>query len=184
MPFRRAQGRPDNRINGKNARSFASQGQTRTAALSIKLAEREIYLDETGEYPILLLDDVLSELDTKRQEFVLNRIGGGQTLITCCEDEGISRRTGGQGAARRKREDRLMYLHLGAGAVVRKDSIVGVFDLDNTSQSHLTRKYLAAAEKSGHVVNVAEDIPKSFRRLPRRRRHDRVSEPNVTPNPI
>lgn len=77
-----------------------------------------------------------------------------------------------------------MYLHLGAGAVVRKDSIVGVFDLDNTSQSHLTRKYLAAAEKSGHVVNVAEDIPKSFGRLPRRRRHDRVSEPNVTPNPI
>lgn len=55
-----------------------------------------------------------------------------------------------------------MYLHLGAGAVVRKDSIVGVFDLDNTSQSHLTRKYLAAAEKSGHVVNVAEDIPKSL----------------------
>ncbi|MCI7637196.1 MAG: DNA replication/repair protein RecF [Oscillibacter sp.] len=83
-------------INGKAARSFASQGQTRTAALSIKLAEREICLDETGEYPILLLDDVLSELDTKRQEFVLNRIGGGQTLITCCEDEGISNRTGGK----------------------------------------------------------------------------------------
>ena len=83
-------------IDGKNARSFASQGQTRTAALSIKLAEREIYLDETGEYPILLLDDVLSELDTKRQEFVLNRIGGGQTLITCCEDGGISKRTGGK----------------------------------------------------------------------------------------
>ncbi len=83
-------------INGNPARSFASQGQTRTAALSIKLAEREIYLDETGEYPILLLDDVLSELDMKRQEFVLNRIGGGQTLITCCEDEGISSRTGGK----------------------------------------------------------------------------------------
>ena len=83
-------------INGKPARSFASQGQTRTAALSIKLAEREIFLDETGEYPILLLDDVLSELDGKRQEFVLNRIGGGQTLITCCEDEGISGRTGGR----------------------------------------------------------------------------------------
>lgn len=83
-------------INGKLARSFASQGQTRTAALSIKLAEREIFLAETGEYPILLLDDVLSELDMKRQEFVLNRIGGGQTLITCCEDEGISKRTGGR----------------------------------------------------------------------------------------
>lgn len=83
-------------INGKSARSFASQGQTRTAALSIKLAEREIFLTELGEYPILLLDDVLSELDGKRQEFVLNRIGGGQTLITCCEDEGISSRTGGK----------------------------------------------------------------------------------------
>ena len=83
-------------INGRAARAFASQGQTRTAALSVKLAEREIFLAETGEYPVLLLDDVLSELDTKRQEFVLNRIGGGQTLITCCEDEGISRRTGGR----------------------------------------------------------------------------------------
>ena len=83
-------------INERPARSFASQGQTRTAALSMKLAEREIFLAETGEYPILLLDDVLSELDRKRQEFVLNRIGGGQTLITCCEDTEISSRTGGK----------------------------------------------------------------------------------------
>ncbi len=83
-------------INSRPARSFASQGQTRTAALSLKLAEREIFLAETGEYPILLLDDVLSELDPKRQEFVLNRIGGGQTLITCCEDDEISSRTGGK----------------------------------------------------------------------------------------
>ena len=83
-------------INGKSARAFASQGQTRTAALSVKLGEREIFLNETGEYPILLLDDVLSELDMRRQEFVLNRIGGGQTLITCCEDDGVSGRTGGK----------------------------------------------------------------------------------------
>lgn len=84
------------RINGRNARMFASQGQTRTAALSIKLAEREIFLAETGEYPVLLLDDVLSELDEKRQTFVLNSIGGGQTLISCCEDADISSRTGGR----------------------------------------------------------------------------------------
>ena len=83
-------------INGADARSYASQGQTRTAALSIKLAEREIFLSETGETPVLLLDDVLSELDSRRQEFVLNRIGGGQTLITCCEDDDISARTGGK----------------------------------------------------------------------------------------
>ena len=83
-------------INGVPARNFASQGQTRTAALSIKLAEREILLEETGEYPILLLDDVLSELDSKRQEYVLNRIDKGQTLISCCEGEEISGRTGGK----------------------------------------------------------------------------------------
>lgn len=83
-------------INGRSARSFASQGQTRTAALSMKLAEREIFLQETGESPVLLLDDVLSELDSRRQEFVLNRMAGGQTLITCCEDEQIVKRTGGR----------------------------------------------------------------------------------------
>ena len=82
-------------INGIDARSFASQGQTRTAALSLKLAEREIFLQETGESPVLLLDDVLSELDKSRQEFVLNRIQGGQTLITCCDEESVSRLTGG-----------------------------------------------------------------------------------------
>ena len=83
-------------VNGRSARSYASQGQTRTAALSLKLAEREIVLAETGEYPILLLDDVLSELDARRQDFVLNRIGGGQTLITCCEDARIAEKTGGK----------------------------------------------------------------------------------------
>ena len=53
----------------------------------MKLAEREIYQEVLGEYPVLLLDDVLSELDRRRQEFVLNRIAGGQVFITCCEDD-------------------------------------------------------------------------------------------------
>ena len=83
-------------LNGQSARAFASQGQTRTAALSLKLAERDIFSAEFGEPPVLMLDDVLSELDRRRQEFVLNRIGGGQTLITCCEDEEIAQRTGGR----------------------------------------------------------------------------------------
>lgn len=55
-----------------------------------------------------------------------------------------------------------MYLHLGKGTVVNADTIIGIFDLDITSQSHLTRKYLSQAEKSGYVINAAEDIPKSF----------------------
>ncbi|MDE7245915.1 MAG: DNA replication/repair protein RecF [Oscillospiraceae bacterium] len=77
-------------LNGLPARSFASQGQTRTAALSMKLAAREIHREIIGEYPVLLLDDVLSELDPKRQEFVLNRINGGQVFITCCENDRLN----------------------------------------------------------------------------------------------
>lgn len=72
-------------INGQPARQFASQGQTRTAALSLKLAERELFRDDTGQWPILLLDDVLSELDARRQDFVLRRITGGQVILTGCE---------------------------------------------------------------------------------------------------
>jgi DNA replication and repair protein RecF len=72
-------------INGVAARAFASQGQARTAALSLKLAEREIHFDDRGEYPVLLLDDVLSELDAERAGFVLGKIKNGQVLITCCE---------------------------------------------------------------------------------------------------
>ncbi len=83
-------------INGSPARAFASQGQTRTAALSLKLAELEIHRQSLGEYPLLLLDDVLSELDASRQDFILNRIGGGQVFITCCEDEKVAKRTGGR----------------------------------------------------------------------------------------
>ena len=83
-------------INGRSARQFASQGQVRTAALSMKLAEREIYKNVVGEYPVLLLDDVLSELDPKRQEFVLNRIHGGQVFITCCEDDRLAELLGGK----------------------------------------------------------------------------------------
>ena len=82
-------------LDGRSAKTYGSQGQTRTAALgqtrtaalSLKLAQREVFFQETGEYPVLLLDDVLSELDAKRQSFVLNHIKGGQIFITCCEEE-------------------------------------------------------------------------------------------------
>lgn len=82
-------------INGKSARFFGSQGQVRTAALSLKLAERQLHYEDMGEYPVLLLDDVLSELDGRRQEFVLNRIAGGQVFITCCEMGQLKHLTGG-----------------------------------------------------------------------------------------
>ena len=72
-------------LSGMNLKIYGSQGQTRTAAISLKLAQRELMGRESGESPVLLLDDVLSELDPGRQDFVLNQITGGQVFITCCE---------------------------------------------------------------------------------------------------
>ena len=72
-------------LNGIDLKSYGSQGQTRTAAISLKLAKRELMGREWGEEPVLLLDDVLSELDPGRQDFVLNQIVSGQVFITCCE---------------------------------------------------------------------------------------------------
>ena len=72
-------------LNGIDLKAYGSQGQTRTAAISLKLAQRELMRRELGQQPVLLLDDVLSELDPGRQDFVLNQIHDGQVFITCCE---------------------------------------------------------------------------------------------------
>lgn len=72
-------------LNGEDVRVFGSQGQQRTTALSLKLAELEILKDTYGEYPVLILDDALSELDKNRQLAILKRIQGVQTIITCAE---------------------------------------------------------------------------------------------------
>ncbi len=70
-------------LDGRDARAYASQGQQRTAALSLKLAEIEVMRKTIGEPPILLLDDVMSELDVDRRKMLLARIGDVQTVITC-----------------------------------------------------------------------------------------------------
>ena len=74
-------------INEKNAKTFGSQGQQRSAVLSLKLAEGELSQKLTGEYPVFLLDDVLSELDAGRREYVLSKIPGKQVVVTGCEPE-------------------------------------------------------------------------------------------------
>lgn len=74
-------------INDRKAKIFASQGQQRSAVLSLKLAEAQVLSELTGENPVILLDDVLSELDRKRQDFLLNKIKGYQVFITCCDFE-------------------------------------------------------------------------------------------------
>lgn len=70
-------------INNIDVKAFGSQGQQRTAALSLKLSELEFIKSECSEYPVLLLDDVLSELDTKRQKFLLDSLKNVQTILTC-----------------------------------------------------------------------------------------------------
>ena len=72
-------------LSGIDLKAYGSQGQTRTAAISLKLAQRVLMEKASGQIPVLLLDDVLSELDPGRQDFVLNQITEGQVFITCCE---------------------------------------------------------------------------------------------------
>lgn len=81
-------------VNGRDVQTFGSQGQQRTTALSVKLAEIELINKEIGEYPILLLDDVLSELDDYRQSHLLNTIQGKiQTFVTTTSVDGIDHQT-------------------------------------------------------------------------------------------
>ena len=75
-------------INNRKAKVFASQGQQRSAVLSLKLAEANVLSDLTGENPVILLDDVLSELDKKRRDFLMNEIKNYQVFITTCELSG------------------------------------------------------------------------------------------------
>lgn len=72
-------------VNGKSARMYGSQGQQRSCSLALKLGEADVLNRFTGEYPVTLLDDVMSELDTERQNYILERISAGQVFITCCE---------------------------------------------------------------------------------------------------
>ncbi len=77
-------------LNGKSARIYASQGQQRSLALAMKLAEGEICREEFGDYPVFLFDDVLSELDVTRRDYLINRMKGKQVIITTCEPDALS----------------------------------------------------------------------------------------------
>jgi len=77
------------KIDGQDAKTYASQGQTRTAALSVKLAEVNIFTQNCGESPVLILDDVMSELDLPRRKKLAQRCTGLQTIITCTHAERV-----------------------------------------------------------------------------------------------
>jgi len=87
-------------INNIDVKAFGSQGQQRTAALSLKLSELEFIKSECSEYPVLLLDDVLSELDTTRQKYLLDSLKNVQTILTCTSINDI---------AEFRKEDRFLF---------------------------------------------------------------------------
>lgn len=80
-------------LNGESTKIYGSQGQQRTAVLSMKLAEIDLMKEESGDYPILLLDDVLSELDDRRKEYLLETIEKVQAFITCTDRRFFQRST-------------------------------------------------------------------------------------------
>lgn len=82
-------------IDELSVRNYGSQGQKRSVALALKLSEAEVLKKITGEYPVALLDDVMSELDPARQNYVLNHISKLQVFITCCDPANISNLSAG-----------------------------------------------------------------------------------------
>lgn len=82
------------KIGENDARLYASQGQQRTAVLSLKLAQTEFIKEERGEYPVLLLDDIMSELDVERRHFLAGKISGKQVLITTTDAEDAEKNPG------------------------------------------------------------------------------------------
>ncbi|NLO46224.1 MAG: DNA replication/repair protein RecF [Clostridiales bacterium] len=79
------------KLDGMPSRNYASQGQQRSCALSLKLAEAYLIREDSGEYPVVLLDDVMSELDSQRQEFLLDYLRDWQVFITCCDARHFSK---------------------------------------------------------------------------------------------
>ena len=84
-------------INGLSARTYGSQGQQRSIVLALKLAEADILFEKTGERPVILLDDVMSELDMSRRDYLLNHLDGRQVFITCCDPETVRLMERGRG---------------------------------------------------------------------------------------
>jgi len=84
------------KINGLPSREYGSQGQQRSIALILKLSQAYILMEETHDAPVILLDDVLSELDCKRQAFILSQIVNMQVIITCCNSESVQSKNKGK----------------------------------------------------------------------------------------
>ena len=83
-------------VHGVDLRKYGSQGQQRSAVLALKMAEASILRQVSGEQPVALLDDVMSELDVSRQDYIFNHIHDWQVFITCGDPSAVQRVTGGR----------------------------------------------------------------------------------------
>ncbi|MEI8200518.1 MAG: DNA replication/repair protein RecF [Eubacteriales bacterium] len=110
-------------LDGDGLRAFASQGQQRSAALALKLAELVILREETGEMPVLLLDDVFSELDAGRRACLLSNMGGAQVFITCTDRSFIEKEL-------KDRSSPLFGASSGTAADEGKDNVPGTSEKD------------------------------------------------------
>lgn len=98
-------------IDGRPARQYASQGQQRSAVLALKMAEATLLREVNGEQPLALLDDVMSELDPRRQDYILNHIHGWQVFMTCCDPSSVWRLQAG----------RIFHMQAGAWSCASRD---------------------------------------------------------------
>ena len=145
------------------AKIYGSQGQQRTSALSMKIAQADYIHHIKSEYPILLLDDIMSELDINRRMYLSQKIRDKQVLITSTDTDLIEstdntklfKIKNGSGG-------KLMYLRVEENIVVNTKDIIGIFDMDNTTVSRLGRNFLAESQKNGLIINSTDDLPKSF----------------------
>jgi DNA replication and repair protein RecF len=107
-------------LDGDGMRAFASQGQQRSAALALKLAELTILLEETGEMPVLLLDDVFSELDAGRRRCLLSNMGDAQVFVTCTDRTFIERELFDFSDASRVKTPEITFYEVSDGTVTRR----------------------------------------------------------------
>ena len=162
-------------INGKEASNvYGSQGQQRTTALSLKLAEIELIHEEIGEYPLLLLDDVLSELDKNRQTQLIETFQSKvQTFITTTGLESVNveqaARCSYLPCARRssitlnvKGGEADMYIHLGGEKIIRAAELVAIFDISIEKSSKMSKQFVTQARKRKDVEVIGEEEAKSI----------------------
>lgn len=127
----------------------------------------------TGDKPVMFLDDVMSELDENRQDYILNHLKDQQVFITCCDPNTIHQLKQGalfkihqgelieQMILNLKGQRRQLYVFtFGTRYRCKMSEVVGIFDLETSTISKITREFLAKAEKSGKVINVSMEMPK------------------------